>query len=188
MLQPVPTSSATPDATGLLSLAFGDSLLGEFVVVTRGVELCALLLHDDSGSFESQLSERFPGESLVRSTGAAKPLVARIAEQLANPKGVHDLTLAPRGTAFQQDVWKSLRGISPGHTQSYSELASTMGLPKATRAVARACAANPIAVLIPCHRVIRTDGGLGGYRWGLQRKQQLLALEGAPGFVRDPVQ
>ena len=126
-----------------------------------------------------------PAQQVFASTLAAELAMSRNQPKaaltaLAHPSLQHMVPLdTEQGTAFQRKVWKALRGIPPGQTRTYTEVAHAIGQPKAVRAVASACAANPLAVLVPCHRVLRSDGGWGGYRWGLARKQQLLQLEGA---------
>ena len=115
--------------------------------------------------------------NLVGGDEAFEGLVARVIALVEEPALGHDLPLDVRGTAFQQRVWQALSGIPAGSTKSYTAVAVSMGAPGAARAVARACAANPLAVAIPCHRVVRRDGGLAGYRWGVERKAALLERE-----------
>jgi AraC family transcriptional regulator of adaptative response/methylated-DNA-[protein]-cysteine methyltransferase len=161
----------------------GDSSLGAFAVATSDAGICAVELADDPGDLVGLLAQRFPGRELERDAG----LGATVASVRAAIDGedVAPLALAPEGTAYQRRVWERLGGIAAGTTTTYLELARAMGDPGALRAVAGACAANPIAVIIPCHRVLRTDGALGGYRWGIERKRALLHREGslaAPGL------
>ena len=143
----------------------------------RGI--AAVLLGDDRTALIADLQQRFARAQL--DTGGA--LLHRWSDvvlgALAHPSAalVQPVPLDMYGTAFQQQVWQLLRSIPAGQTRSYSAVAQALGQPQAVRAVASACGANPVAVLVPCHRVLRSDGGLGGYRWGLQRKQQLLVHE-----------
>ena len=132
------------------------------------------LYHDGS----RELQDRFPHATLLGGDAAFERTVATVVGLIERPGVGLDLPLDVRGTAFQQRVWQALRKIPAGKTATYSELATRIGAPRSIRAVAGACAANPIAVAIPCHRVVRTDGSLSGYRWGVERKRQLLAREG----------
>jgi len=141
--------------------------------------ICALFLGDKHEALTHALHLRFPGATCHDNPDALKQDIAAVQQYLANPGQASTVKLAPCGTAFQQQVWAGLQQIPAGETVTYSELARRIGKPQAVRAVASACGANPISVLIPCHRVIRKDGGLGGYRWGISRKQQLLNQEKA---------
>ncbi|GLI92117.1 hypothetical protein LMG27198_11090 [Methylocystis echinoides] len=164
--------------------------LGVALVATTAQGVCALLLGDDAQALEAELRRRFPharfsaADDTCRSlAGAARALVEANGALGGLPPDPPldlppDLPLDLRGTAFQQRVWAALRRIPPGRTATYAEIAHQIGAPKATRAVAGACAANPVAVAIPCHRVLRSDGALSGYRWGVDRKRALLAREG----------
>ena len=125
--------------------------------------------------------DQFAHANLVGGDEAFEGLVARAVALVEEPARGHDLPLDVRGTAFQQRVWEALRGIPAGSTESYAAVAARIGVPGAARAVARACAANPVAVAIPCHRVVRRDGGLAGYRWGVERKAALLEREAGAG-------
>lgn len=142
--------------------------------------LCAVFLADDEAGLLAELASSFPGHA-SRRADMAPPwvpcLLAVLNGELHDPARVCDVPLEMRGTPFQQSVWSALRTIPSGQTVSYTELAQRLGEPKAVRAVASACAANLLAVLIPCHRVVRRDGSLSGYRWGQARKQALLARE-----------
>jgi AraC family transcriptional regulator of adaptative response/methylated-DNA-[protein]-cysteine methyltransferase len=158
--------------------------LGTLLVATTVRGLCAILLGDDPDVLVRDLRERFPHADL---RDAEPGFAATLAQVAALVDGAHagaDLPLDVRGTAFQQRVWQALRAIPAGCTVSYAELAARLGMPQGARAVAGACAANPVAVLIPCHRVVRGDGALSGYRWGIERKRRLLAREkaGLPGY------
>lgn len=140
--------------------------------------VCAILLGDDAGALVRDLQGRFPLATLVGGDLAFEQTVARVIGFVERPPLGLDLPLDVRGTAFQQRVWAALRQIPIGSTVSYAEIASRIGAPNGARAVARACGANVLAVAIPCHRVVRTDGSLSGYRWGVSRKKNLLAREG----------
>lgn len=156
--------------------------LGRVLVAATARGLCAVLLGDADGSLVDELAQRFP--QAERRVGDAA-FAARVRAVVACVDGAASDPLLPldvRGTAFQQRVWQALLRIPRGRTIDYAGLAAELGMPRGARAVAAACAANPIAVLVPCHRVVRGDGALAGYRWGLARKQALLAREGAtPG-------
>lgn len=156
--------------------------LGVALVATTAQGVCALLLGDDAQALEAELRRRFPHARFSAADDTCR-LLAGAARALVEADGARgglllDLPLDLRGTAFQQRVWAALRKIPPGRTATYAEIAHEIGAPKATRAVAGACAANPVAVAIPCHRVLRSDGALSGYRWGVDRKRALLAREG----------
>jgi AraC family transcriptional regulator of adaptative response/methylated-DNA-[protein]-cysteine methyltransferase len=137
----------------------------------------AILLGDDKAELERELRQRFPRASLSAGDKAFARLIAKVVTYIDAPAASLDLPLDVRGTAFQHRVWAALRDIAPGATSTYTEIAKRIGHPKAVRAVAAACAANPVAIAIPCHRVIRRDGALAGYYWGLARKRALLDRE-----------
>jgi AraC family transcriptional regulator of adaptative response/methylated-DNA-[protein]-cysteine methyltransferase len=139
--------------------------------------VCAILLGDDAGALVRDLQDRFPRATLVGGDVAFEQTVARVIGFVERPAVGLDLPLDVRGTAFQQRVWAALRQIPIGSTASYAEIASRIGAPNSARAVAQACGANVLAVAIPCHRVVRTDGSLSGYRWGVSRKENLLVRE-----------
>jgi AraC family transcriptional regulator of adaptative response/methylated-DNA-[protein]-cysteine methyltransferase len=153
--------------------------LGWALVAATHRGLCMTALADDRDSLVAQLRARFPAASLVAEDAQLREWAERIVQFIARPQADLDLPLDIRGTAFQARVWRALRKIPPGRTASYAEIAAAIGAPGAVRAVARACAANRLAVLVPCHRVVRSDGGLGGYRWGIEKKRALLARERA---------
>jgi len=159
--------SAVPTTLGLLLVA----------VTERGI--CSVSLGDDEATLVNALRAEFPAADLVRTTDARDRLVDAVVAHVEGTAQADDLPLDLRATAFQWQVWRALQRIPEGATRSYQEVARELGQPLAARAVARACASNRIAVLIPCHRVVRGDGGLGGYRWGMARKAALLAREGA---------
>ncbi|WP_146908109.1 methylated-DNA--[protein]-cysteine S-methyltransferase [Arenimonas daejeonensis] len=156
-----------------------DTALGQALVAATERGICAVSLGDDAAVLERELHEEFPRAELQRVDSGRDdflaPRLRAVADALAQKQGQVPVELI--GTAFQQRVWAALMRIPAGETRSYSELAAELGAPRATRAVARACAGNRVAVLVPCHRVIRSDGAPGGYRWGLPRKQALLAAE-----------
>jgi AraC family transcriptional regulator of adaptative response/methylated-DNA-[protein]-cysteine methyltransferase len=139
--------------------------------------VCAIFLGDDPEKLVQDLQDRFPRASLIGGDATFETLVAQVVGLVEAPQVGHDLPLDIRGTAFQERVWQALRDIPAGRTATYTEIAQRIGAPRAVRAVAQACGANPVAVAIPCHRVVRTDGNLSGYRWGVERKRQLLARE-----------
>jgi AraC family transcriptional regulator, regulatory protein of adaptative response / methylated-DNA-[protein]-cysteine methyltransferase len=151
--------------------------LGRLLVAATDVGLCAVTLGEADEALEADLRAEFPQAELRRDTAFLKAHLDAILQHLNGQQPHLDLPLDVRATAFQQRVWEELRRIPYGHTASYSDIARRLGQPAATRAVARACAANPVALLTPCHRVIRENGELSGYRWGLERKRQLLAQE-----------
>lgn len=160
-----------------IRFAFGETSLGPVLVAGTARGIAAVLLGDDREALLRDLRRRFPKTALIgddRLDGWLAKVVALVEAPAAAP----ELPLDARGTPFQQRVWRALREIAPGTTASYAQIAARIGLPRATRAVAQACGANPLAVLVPCHRVVRGDGGLSGYRWGVARKRALLALEG----------
>ena len=165
-------------APGLrLSFATGRCALGVVLVARSPRGLCAILLGDDAATLEAELAARFPRAERVAEDEALTEALAQVIAMMAEPQRSLDLPLDIQGTAFQQRVWDALRRIPAGETRSYAQVARDIDRPGAERAVANACGANPLAVAIPCHRVVRTDGGLGGYRWGIARKQALLEEE-----------
>jgi AraC family transcriptional regulator of adaptative response/methylated-DNA-[protein]-cysteine methyltransferase len=160
-----------------IRFAVGQCWLGSILVAATGKGVCAVLLGDDAEALVRELQDRFPKARLVGGDQAFEQLVAKVVGFVGAPKLGLNLPLDVSGTAFQQRVWQALRKIPAGSTVTYSELAKRIGEPKAVRAVAQACASNPVAVAIPCHRVVRTDGSLSGYRWGVERKRALLERE-----------
>lgn len=162
-----------------IRFALAECALGALLVAATAQGVCAIALGDDPAPLLQELQDRFPRAELIGADAAFEQLVARIVTHVENPlmPVPPDLPLDIRGTAFQQRVWQALREIPPGATRTYSQLAQHIGEPAAVRAVASACAANALAVLVPCHRVVRTDGSLSGYRWGVARKRALLARE-----------
>lgn len=154
--------------------------LGAILVASSAKGVCAVLLGDDPDALTRDLQDRFPQAQLRGDDPKFAKRVALVVGFIEAPRIGLDLPLDIRGTAFQQRVWQALREIPPGQTASYADIAQRIGSPKAVRAVAQACAANHIAVAIPCHRVVRTDGSISGYRWGVERKQALLLMEKEP--------
>jgi AraC family transcriptional regulator, regulatory protein of adaptative response / methylated-DNA-[protein]-cysteine methyltransferase len=151
--------------------------LGWALVAATERGICMTALTDDRESLAAALRQRFPAAALVADDAGLKDWADRIVGFITAPNQNLDLPLDIQGTAFQARVWRALQKIPLGKTASYTEIAAALGQPKAVRAVAQACAANKLALLVPCHRVIRSDGDLGGYRWGLERKRALLARE-----------
>ena len=160
-----------------IRFAIGECSLGSILVAATEKGVCAILLGRDPDALVRQLQDRFIKAELIGGDAAFEKLVAKVIGFVEQPRLGLDLPLDVQGTAFQQRVWRALRNIGVGNTASYGDIAARIGQPKSTRAVAQACAANMIAVAIPCHRVIRTDGQLSGYRWGVQRKRTLLERE-----------
>jgi AraC family transcriptional regulator of adaptative response/methylated-DNA-[protein]-cysteine methyltransferase len=161
-----------------IRFAIGACSLGAILVATTGKGICAILMGDDPEQLARDLQDRFPKAALHGADAAFEDTVARVVGFVEAPALGLDLPLDVRGTAFQQRVWQALREIPAGQTVSYAELAARLGMPRGARAIAGACAANPVAVAIPCHRVVRNDGALSGYRWGVERKRALLVREG----------
>jgi AraC family transcriptional regulator of adaptative response/methylated-DNA-[protein]-cysteine methyltransferase len=164
-----------------IRFAIGECRLGAILVAATAKGIVAIQFGDDPQALLEGLQDRFPKARLVGADAAFEALVARVVGFVETPSAGADsllsLPLDIRGTAFQQKVWQALRGVPAGTTVSYAEIAARIGRPKAVRAVAQACAANDIAVAIPCHRVVRADGALSGYRWGVARKRALLDRE-----------
>ncbi len=160
-----------------IRFAVGETSLGAILVAATEKGVCAIQFGDDPDALVRGLEDRFPRAELVGGDAAFEALVAQVVGMVEAPRSSVELPLDVKGTAFQERVWRALRDIPPGATASYADVAARIGRPKAVRAVAQACAANPAAVAIPCHRVVRNDGGLSGYRWGVERKAALLARE-----------
>jgi AraC family transcriptional regulator, regulatory protein of adaptative response / methylated-DNA-[protein]-cysteine methyltransferase len=160
-----------------IRFAVGECTLGAILVASSAIGVCCILLGDQPDALAIDLQHRFPKAELIGGDQNYEQLVAKVVGFVEAPQLGLDLPLDLRGTAFQQRVWQALREIPVGSRLSYSEVAEKMGEPKAVRAIATACAANPIAVAIPCHRVVRMNGKLAGYRWGIERKRALLERE-----------
>lgn len=160
-----------------IRFAVGQCALGAVLVAASGEGVCAISLGDDARALVNELERQFPNAEPVGEDPDFERLVARVVGMVEAPQLGCDLPLDIRGTAFQRRVWQALRAVPPGQRLTYGELARAIGEPTAARAVAGACAANKIAVAIPCHRVVRSDGSISGYRWGVERKRELLAWE-----------
>ncbi|AVA26009.1 bifunctional DNA-binding transcriptional regulator/O6-methylguanine-DNA methyltransferase Ada [Rhizobium sp. NXC24] len=181
MLGMTPTQYRSGGANEDIRFAVGQSSLGAILVASSRKGVAAILLGSDPEALVRNLQDRFPNANLIGADGEYEALVARVVGLVEAPGLGIDLPLDVRGTAFQQRVWQALREISVGRTVSYMEIARRIGSPKAVRAVAGACAANNLAVAIPCHRVVRNDGSLSGYAWGVERKRVLLDREATEG-------
>lgn len=177
LLGMTPTTYRTGGANTDIRFAIGECSLGSILVAKSDRGVCAIFLGDDPEALAHDLQDKFPKSNLIGGDSEFEQLVAKVVGFVETPAIGLDLPLDIRGTAFQQRVWQVLRDIPPGSTVSYTDVAKRIGAPKSVRAVARACAANTLAVAIPCHRVVRNDGELSGYRWGVARKRALLARE-----------
>lgn len=160
-----------------IRFAVGECSLGSILVAASDIGICAITLGDDPNTLVRGIQDQFPKAELVGCDKQFGRLVAKVITFVEQPSAGLNLPLDVRGTAFQQRVWQKLCEIPPGTTRTYSQIAKEIGEPRSTRAVARACASNAIAVAIPCHRVARTNGSLSGYRWGIERKAKLLNIE-----------
>ena len=167
--------------TGTISYAIVPSALGEVLVATTPRGVCAVRLGDDARALEAELRAEFPAAALERADDALASVTSRIVAYIAGSGAWPELPLDVRGSVFQRRVWDVLRSIACGDTRTYGDLAAALGDVKAARAVGSACAANPVALLVPCHRVLPKAGGPGAYRWGAARKRALLALEATSG-------
>ena len=172
-----PTTYRAGGANAEIRFAVGECSLGSILVARSERGVCAILLGDDPDALARDLQDRFPRATLIGGDAEFERLVAQVVGLVESPGVGLDLPLDVRGTAFQQRVWQALREIPAGTTATYTEIARRIGAPASVRAVAQACAANGLAVAIPCHRVVRQDGGLSGYRWGVERKRALLLRE-----------
>ncbi len=179
MLGMTPTDYRAGGTNMDIHFAIGECSLGSILVARSERGVCAILMGDDADALVRDVQDRFPRARLIGGDPGFEHLVARVVGYVEAPSLGLDLPLDVRGTAFQRRVWQALRDIPAGSTATYAEIAERIGAPKAVRAVAGACAANAIAVAIPCHRVVRTDGSPSGYRWGVDRKRALLDREGA---------
>jgi AraC family transcriptional regulator of adaptative response/methylated-DNA-[protein]-cysteine methyltransferase len=160
-----------------IRFAIGECSLGSILVAATARGICAILLGDDPEELAHDLERRFPRARLIGADAGFEQLVAQVVGLVEKPRAAVELPLDIRGTAFQERVWQALRKIPAGTTVTYTEIAGSIGAPTSVRAVAQACAANALAVAIPCHRVVRNDGALSGYRWGVERTRTLLARE-----------
>ena len=179
MLGMKPTQYRAGGVDARIEFAIGESSLGAILVARSQRGVCAISLGDDAEALLRELQDRFPRAELIGGDPSFETLVAQVVGLIEQPNLGIDLPLDVRGTAFQQRVWQALRQIPAGETASYAQIAQRIGSPKSVRAVAHACASNTLAVAIPCHRVVRSDGALSGYRWGGERKRELLSREGA---------
>ncbi|MBD8602581.1 bifunctional DNA-binding transcriptional regulator/O6-methylguanine-DNA methyltransferase Ada [Pseudomonas sp. CFBP 8771] len=180
MLGMTPAAFRQGGSKASIHFALAQCSLGAVLVACSERGVCAILLGDEPQALLDDLQRRFPKAVLIGADSDFEAIVAKVLGFIEAPKAGLDLPLDIRGTAFQQRVWQALGKIEPGTTASYAQVAASIGAPSAVRAVAGACAANALAVAVPCHRVVRTDGGLSGYRWGIERKRELLERERRP--------
>ncbi len=178
LLGMTPSNFKSGGSNTVIRFALGECSLGSILVASSEHGVCAIFLGDNPEKLLQDLQNTFSNADIMGADQDYERLVAKVVGFVETPAIGLDLPLDIRGTAFQQRVWQALREIPAGKTLSYSQLAHKVGKPKAVRAVASACAANKIAVAIPCHRVVRMDGAISGYRWGLARKASLLDKEG----------
>jgi AraC family transcriptional regulator of adaptative response/methylated-DNA-[protein]-cysteine methyltransferase len=162
-----------------IHFGFADTALGAVAVASSPKGICAIVLADHRRDLHPQLRQAFPAAELVEDSADLAPALARVVRFVESPAAGLDLPLDVHGTDFQQRVWRALRKIPAGKTASYADIARKIDAPKSVRAVAQACGANTLALAIPCHRVVRSDGALSGYRWGVTRKRALLDREAA---------
>jgi AraC family transcriptional regulator of adaptative response/methylated-DNA-[protein]-cysteine methyltransferase len=155
----------------------GSSALGSVLVAINQKSICAILMGDSPQAVMRELRDKFPAAQLSQDAQRLAHALPQVIELVAGRRAAIELPLAPAGTEFQQRVWRALCEIPAGTTASYTDIARRIRAPKSFRAVAQACGANPLALVIPCHRVVRSDGGLSGYRWGVARKRALLEIE-----------
>ena len=177
LLGMTPSNFKSGGSNTVIRFALGECSLGSILVASSEHGVCAIFLGDNPENLLQDLQKTFSNADIIGADRDYERLVAKVVGFVETPAIGLDLPLDIRGTAFQQRVWQALREIPTGKTLSYSQLAQKIGKPKAVRAVASACAANKIAVAIPCHRIVRNDGALSGYRWGLARKASLLEKE-----------
>jgi len=174
-----PTALRRGGQGAVIRFAVGETSLGAALVAATDKGVCAIMLGQDPDALARELQDRFPRAEFVGGDPAFEQMVAAVVGLIEAPGKRNDLPLDILGTAFQERVWQALRAIPAGKTATYAEIARAIGRPTAARAVAQACAANPLAVAIPCHRVVRADGDISGYRWGVERKRALLDREAA---------
>jgi AraC family transcriptional regulator, regulatory protein of adaptative response / methylated-DNA-[protein]-cysteine methyltransferase len=178
-----PLSYRSGGAAASIRYTIEDSPVGAMLIAATDVGVCAIQFADSEEQLIGRLKAEYPNASIARDELLLHPHAEAMVAWLRGCDVALDLPLDIRATAFQRLVWNYLRSIPYGHTRSYAEIAAGIGKPEACRAVARACAANPVAIAIPCHRVVRSDGDPGGYRWGSERKRQILAIERPRGSV-----
>ncbi len=167
------------DITDTIRVATGHCALGAILVAASGKGVCAILLGDHPDPLMQDIETRFSDATLAAGDDDTGRLLAQVARFVEAPGQGLDMPLDLRGTPFQQRVWQALRDIPAGTTVSYGTIAARIGEPRAALDVAEACAANPLAVAVPCHRVVRANGAISGYRWGVKRKRALLQREAA---------
>jgi AraC family transcriptional regulator of adaptative response/methylated-DNA-[protein]-cysteine methyltransferase len=160
-----------------IRFATASCAVGVLLVAATGRGVCSVLLGGDPGALEDELRHRFPQATIVSDESGLEEYLSIVLSRMTDHPAATDLPLDLRATSFQARVWEALKQIPRGTTRSYADLARALGQPSAVRAVARACASNPVAIAIPCHRVIGSDGELTGYRWGIDRKKKLLQIE-----------
>lgn len=163
--------------TGTVRYAVGSCQQGALLVARSGDGVCAIFIGDQADPLREQIALAFPGKRLEEASAALEADLRTVAVLIDEPASETRLDLSVGGTPFQQRVWQALCAIPAGQTRSYAEIAQSLGMPDAARAVAGACAANVLAVAVPCHRVVRSDGSISGYRWGVERKRRLLQRE-----------
>jgi AraC family transcriptional regulator, regulatory protein of adaptative response / methylated-DNA-[protein]-cysteine methyltransferase len=151
--------------------------LGYILVAQSSRGICAIFLGDQPDILTAELQRKFHTSNLIETQTALQKLASRVVSFIEFPVDPLELALDMRGTAFQERVWHALCKVPVGQTATYTDIAKDIGAPKSARAIAKACAANALAVVVPCHRILRSDGGLSGYRWGIERKRQLLRIE-----------
>jgi len=174
----MPPSLYRKGGAGLtIRYAITPCFLGWITVAATDKGICAIEFGDDPVSLASQLQTRFPKAQLDEAGPGFSEMIQQVIAFIESPRAKIDLPLDIQGTVFQEKVWKALREVPPGSTVSYTDIAQRIGSPRAVRAVATACASNKLAVVVPCHRVVRSDGALSGYRWGVERKRELLQRE-----------
>ena len=172
-----PAAYRSGGAATEIRYGIGQSSLGRVLAAASERGICSIMLGDDDAGLITDLQRRFPNALTIEADAGFAGTVARVVAMVEEPAGGLLLPLDIRGTAFQRRVWQALQAIPPGETRSYGDLAAAVGKPRAARAVAAACAANRIAIAVPCHRVVHRDGSISGYRWGVDRKRALLAKE-----------
>jgi AraC family transcriptional regulator of adaptative response/methylated-DNA-[protein]-cysteine methyltransferase len=172
-----PSAMKAGGAGEMIRWSVAQSPLGRVLVACTERGLCAVLFADSAEEAERELRQRFPRAELQRDSAGLREAADFVLSQMTENPGAASLPFDVRATAFQHRVWEALRAIPRGETRTYAQIAHTVGSPKAVRAVGAACGANPLAVVVPCHRAVGSDGRLTGYRWGLERKRKLLAIE-----------
>lgn len=164
-------------AGALIRFGVAPCELGALLIAKTPIGVCSIALGNDENSLETELRAEFYAAQIIRDDALLSGELQLVKRMLAGEMAIPDWPLDVRATAFQARVWRELRAIPRGQTRTYAQIADTLEMPTAARAVARACATNPLALIVPCHRVVRGDGGLAGYRWGVERKKRLLQLE-----------